>query len=128
MRRQLINSLIAGVFGIVLLDGSIGAANATLQSTFGGKIYKVHITIKFPKSSQSWRSFFETSFNKKTPFQSVEILSPREWYGVRGWVKVEKDGLHYQILFKDPGKPAHIVQGEVTGNKQEYRLSLSDKD
>ena len=128
MRRQLVNSLIAGVFGIVLLDGSIEAANATQQSTSGGKIYKVYITIKYPKSSQSWRSFFEASFNKKTPFQSVEILSSREWYGVRGWVKVERDGLHYQILMKDTGKPSHIVRGKVTGNQQEYRVRLNDKN
>lgn len=129
MRRQTIrNSMIAGIFGIILLTVFIKAANATQQSVSGGRIYKVHISIKRPNSPRIWRSFFETSFNKETPFQSVGILSPREWYGVRGWVKVEKDGLHYRILMKNTGNPSRTVQGVVPGNQQEYRVSLNDKN
>ena len=122
-------SMIAGFFGIVLLAAcSIDAANATQQSTSDGRIYRVHITIKYPNSSRPWRSFLETSFDKKTAFQSVGMLSPKEWYGVRGWVKVERDGLHYKILIKDTGKPFRIFRGVVLGNQQKYRVSLNDKN
>ena len=115
-----------GMGGGMMGGGPGGVPNTTKQSTPGGKIYKVHITIKSPKSS--WRAFFETSFNKKTSFKSIEIFSPTTWDGVRGWVKVERDGLHYKILMKDPGKPSHIVRGNVIGNQQEYLVSLNDKN
>ena len=164
MRRQTLgNSMIAGVFGIVLLAGCStnpapavnsgmmtgkiktaappdgcelgvepsGVMNVTNQSPTGEKIYKVHITIYYPKFFQSWNLYFETPFNKTTPFQSVGIFASdirKDWNGVRGCAKVERDGLHYQILMKDPGQPSHIVRGKVTGNQQEYLVSLNDEN
>ena len=126
-RRTVGNSLIAGVIGIVLLAGSIKAADASQQSVSSRKIYQVFIAIKSPDLSHPWKSFFETSFDKRTTFQSVREFSSTNWYGIRGWVKVERDGLHYKILIKDQGKASQIFRGLIPGNRKKYRINLTDK-
>ncbi len=129
MRRQTVNSLIAGILGMVFVGGSLGGASAAQQSISNGRIYRIHLDINSRYSSgPEWTSFFETTFDKKTSFQSVNEISQKEWDGVKGWVRVKRDGLHYRLLMKHTGKPSQTFQGVVSGNQQEYRVSLNDKN
>ncbi|MHB1729611.1 MAG: hypothetical protein ACYCVG_01395 [Leptospirillum sp.] len=61
-----------------------------------------------------WHMLISTKFGIKTPFDSVSVFSTEtstaspnmpfkigpHWSGVRGWVQVRKDGLHYSIRTK----------------------------
>ncbi|MEC4682929.1 MAG: hypothetical protein VST70_04525 [Nitrospirota bacterium] len=58
-----------------------------------------------------WHMLISTIPDKKTSFDSVSVFSPEtspsmpfkigpHWSGVRGWVQVKKDGLHYFIRTK----------------------------
>ena len=58
-----------------------------------------------------WHLLISTKFNKKTSFRFLSVFSTEtpegvpfkigpHWSGVRGWVQVKKDGLHYFIRAK----------------------------
>lgn len=58
-----------------------------------------------------WHLLISTKFNKKTSFRFLSVFSTEtpegvafkigpHWSGVRGWVQVKKDGLHYFVRTK----------------------------
>ncbi|BAM06256.1 hypothetical protein [Leptospirillum ferrooxidans] len=94
-------------------------------------IYRIHIDgIVY---GTPWHMLISTKLDKKTSFDSVSVLSTEtspsmpfkigpHWSGVRGWVKVEKDGLHYFIRTKKDfyAQPEHF-RGMLDCVKDSYK-------
>lgn len=75
----------------------------------------------------SWHMLITARFAEKSFFDSVSVPSNEirkisskspigigsHWSGVRGWVQVEKDGLHYDILTRQNGfgGPGEVFDG-----------------
>lgn len=73
-------------------------------------IYRIHIDgIVY---GTPWHMLISAKLDKKTSFDSVSVFSTEaspgtpfkigpHWSGVRGWVRVKNDGLHYFIRTKE---------------------------
>lgn len=120
---------------------SLSPAISGASETSGKDIYSVHISVANNNNSDSplWKTYFQTYRDYKTPFESIQIMkvpdshpllmnTVSEWYGVKGWAVIEKDGLHYHMHLRLVGSPDRTYDGVVPGVKNDYRVSLGGEN